>query len=196
MEVDGDLLNDLLVQLQLRNNVETEPFRDVYGAHKGILKQSEAFRQQTVAQDKEIIILRHKLTEGMSRGESSDALRNMQEELQRLQSQVTDKYRSQAEATSEQLRLMKKVQILQGDLKRTRHSLEKLQVEHGDSMSRCRKLEQREEEQETALNFQRKEVESLRGLLEGREAEAMRMVETLRKEREELVARLLKDKER
>lgn len=36
----------------------------------------------------EIIILRHKLTEGLSQGESSEALRRMQDELQRLQVQV------------------------------------------------------------------------------------------------------------
>lgn len=33
----------------------------------------------------EIIILRHKLTEGLSKGETSEALRSMQDELQRLQ---------------------------------------------------------------------------------------------------------------
>lgn len=37
----------------------------------------------------DIIILRHKLTEGLSHGESSEALRSMQDEMQRLQVQVT-----------------------------------------------------------------------------------------------------------
>ncbi|CAM9168847.1 unnamed protein product, partial [Discosporangium mesarthrocarpum] len=189
------LLQDLLGKLRRRNRLETEPFKHVFEAHRGLVLANESLRQQTVAQDKEIIILRHKLTEGLTQGESSDALRNMQEELQRLQGQVTDKYRSQAEATSEQLRLVKEVQVLQEELKRCRDSLEKLQVEHGDNMARCKDLEDKKEKLQSSLALQQNELGGLRELLEGKEAENLRLTEALKTEREELVTRLLKDKE-
>ncbi|CAM9858546.1 unnamed protein product, partial [Ectocarpus fasciculatus] len=82
-----------------------------------LLHINEKLTQQMLQQDKDIIILRHKLTEGLSQGESSEALRRMQDELQRLQVQVSDKYRSSAESASEQLRLMKEAQLLQDQLK-------------------------------------------------------------------------------
>ncbi|CAM9563027.1 unnamed protein product [Scytosiphon promiscuus] len=164
-------------------------------AHQALLHINEKLRQQTLEQDKDIIILRHKLTEGLAQGESSEALRSMQDELQRLQVQVSDKYRSSAESASEQLRLMKQVQLLQDQLKRSNERLEKLQAEHGLSMSRCATLEEDNALSEAALTSLRAETESLRSLLGGREAEAVALREQARKEREELVSRLLKDKE-
>ncbi|CAM9924461.1 unnamed protein product [Ectocarpus sp. 13 AM-2016] len=120
----------------------------------------------------------------------------MQDELQRLQVQVSDKYRSSAESASEQLRLMKEAQLLQDQLKHSNERLEKLQVEHGVSMSRCTTLEDENALSESALASLRAETESLRNMLGGREAEAVVLREEARKEREELMSRLLKDKER
>ncbi|CBN80137.1 conserved unknown protein [Ectocarpus siliculosus] len=117
------LLRSLASKLARRNLEESVPFKDVFLAHQGLLHINEKLTQQMLQQDKDIIILRHKLTEGLSQGESSEALRRMQDELQRLQVQVSDKYRSSAESASEQLRLMKEAQLLQDQLK---HSNERM----------------------------------------------------------------------
>eukprot|EP00903_Cladosiphon_okamuranus_P021611 g19872.t1 len=194
-ERHAKLLRSLASKLRHRNSEQSSAFKDVFTAHQGLLLFNEKLRQQTLQQDKDIIILRHKLTEGLSQGESSEALRSMQDELQRLQVQVSDKYRSSAESASEQLRLMKEVQLLQDQLKNTNERLEKLQAEHGLSMSRCTTLEDDNAHLESALSSLRAETESLRSLLGGREAEAVALREQARKEREELMSRLLTDKE-
>ncbi|CAN0227374.1 unnamed protein product [Pylaiella littoralis] len=188
------LLRSLAWKLRCRNLQQSSAFKDVYSAHGGLLHINEKLRQQTLQQDKDIIILRHKLTEGLSQGKSSEALRSMQDEMQRLQVQVSDKYRSSAESASEQLRLMKELQLLQDQVKPSNERLEKLQTEHGLSMSKYAKLEEDNTLLESALASLRAETESLRNLLGTREADAVFLREGARKEREELMSRLLKDK--
>ncbi|CAM9264942.1 unnamed protein product [Ascophyllum nodosum] len=190
------LLRELALKLRRRNAEQTVAFRDVFKAHEGLLQLNAKLRQQTVDQDKDIIILRHKLTEGLSQGETSDVLRTMQGELQRLHMQVSDKYRSSAEAASEQLRLMKEAQLLQDQLRHCKGSLEKLQGEHRATLARCATLEDGHALLEAALDTQHAETESLRGLLGAKEAEAASVREQARKERDDFVSRLLRDKER
>lgn len=67
------------------------------------LSRPRSPRRSDCVRLQDIIILRHKLAEGLSQGETSEALRSMQDELQRLQVQVIWKRRG-VKSTSEVLR--------------------------------------------------------------------------------------------
>jgi Autophagy protein 16 (ATG16)/WD domain, G-beta repeat len=187
---DATLLETLLTALKQRNAVETVPFVGVFSGHQALRRANVKLRRQNIAADKELIILRHKLSEGLTLGESNDAVSRHLGELSRLQVQVTDKYRGQAEFASEQLRLMKRVQDLEEALRHSSSSLERLQLEHGESMARGSELEAQLAELRADSEHLQAELDSVRALL----AAAEKSAETAVAENQALVQRTMTDR--
>eukprot|EP00953_Heterococcus_sp_UTEX-ZZ885_P007908 4745-Heterococcus_DN1.PRE.3 len=187
---DAILLETLVKALKQRNAVETAPFVGVFSGHQALRRANSKLRRQNIAADKELIILRHKLSEGLTLGESNDAVSRHLGELSRLQVQVTDKYRGQAEFASEQLRLMKRVQDLEEALRHSSSSLERLQLEHGESMARGSELEAQLAEVRADSEHLRAELDSVRSLL----ASAEKAAESAVAENQALVQRTMTDR--
>ncbi|KAG5192957.1 WD40-repeat-containing domain protein [Tribonema minus] len=156
-------------------------------------RENADLRQHSIAADRELIILRHKVSEGLGGGgQDSEAMRAMQGELSRLHEQVSDKYRGQAEYVSEQLRLVMRVQELEAALRQSASALERLQVEHGETMARGAEAEARAAEADADGAALRAELASVRALLDAAE----RATRASTAESESLLSRVLEDKQR